>query len=110
MRKFFISTVLIGFILTLAGAISPVASSAEDKTCWFKAGGAYDVYFVIREKTGSDGDREEVMWEGWVKKYKKKHYVSKTGKVRYDYKTSIDDSIVGDNHASCKNGHVIHVP
>ena len=110
MRCNVILTVLIVFILSLVGVLSPAVSKAEDKTCWFKAGGSYDVYFVIREKTGGDGDREYVVWEGWVKHYEKKHYVSTTGKVRYDYKTSIDDSLMGDNHADCKNGNVIHVP
>ncbi len=110
MRNYFILTLIIALILTLAGFISPVASSAEDKTCWFKASGSYDVYFIIREKTDSGGDREYVMWKGWVKHYEKKHYVSSTGQVRYDYKTSIDDKLMGDNHAECKGGKVIHVP
>ncbi len=83
---------------------------AEDNTCWFKPNSSYDVYFIIREKIAREGDREYVMWKGWVKKYEKKHYISKTGQIRYDYKTSIDDGIVGDNHAPCKNGNVIHVP
>ena len=85
-------------------------ANAEDNTCWFKANSSYDVYFIVREKTASQGDRQYVMWEGWVKKYEKKRYVSKTGQIRYDYKTSIDDGIVGDNNAPCKNGNVIHVP
>ena len=110
MRSYVILPVLIVFILTLAGFILPVGSSAEDSACWFKASGSYDVYFIIREKTGDDGDREYVMWKGWVKHYEKKHYVSKTGKVRYDYRTSLDDSLVGDNHAECKSGNVILVP
>ncbi len=110
MRNNIIFPVLIVFALTLASFISPVASSAEDKTCWFKASGSYDVYFIIREKTDSGGDREYVMWEGWVKHYEKKHYVSKTGQIRYDYKTSLDDKLIGDNHAECKNGKIIHVP
>jgi hypothetical protein len=110
MTKIIILSVLIVFALTLAGFISPVASSAEDKTCWFKASGSYDVYFIIREKTESMGDREYVMWKGWVKHYEKKHYVSSTGQVRYDYKTLLDDKLIGDNHADCKNGKVIHIP
>ena len=93
MRNDVILTVLTVFVLTLVAFTSPLKSSAEDNTCWLKPGSSYDVYFIIREKTGSDGDREEVMWKGWVKKYEKKHYVSKTGQIRYDYKTSIDDGI-----------------
>jgi len=110
MRKFFILIVLIVSIHTLTGFISPIVSDAEDKSCWFEASGNYDVYFIIRERTGSGGDRMYVMWEGWVKRYEKKQYVSKTGQVRYDYKTSIDDNIIGDNHAACKNGNIISIP
>jgi hypothetical protein len=66
MRNYFILTLIIALILTLAGFISPDASSSEDKTCWFKASGSYDVYFIIREKTAGMADREYVMWEGWV--------------------------------------------
>ena len=110
MRNIIMLSVLILFTLAIAGLISPISSMAEDRTCWFEARGSYDVYFIIREKTGSSGDREYVMWEGWVKKYRKKQYVSKTGQIRYDYKTSIDDRLYGDNHADCKGGNVIHVP
>lgn len=110
MRKFFILIVLIGSILTLTGFISPIESDAEDNSCLFEARGNYDVYFIIREKTGSGGDREYVMWEGWVKRYEKKEYVSKTGQVLYDYKTSSDDNIIGDNNAECKNGNIISIP
>ncbi len=110
MRIYVILTVLIVFFLGLAGFISPAVSNAEDNTCWLKASGSYDVYFIIREKTDSSGDREYVMWKGWVKHYEKKHYVSKTGQIRYDYKTSLDDKLIGDNHAECKNGQIIHVP
>jgi hypothetical protein len=110
MIKFFILIVLIGSILTLTGFISPIESDAEDNSCLFEASGNFDVYFIIREDTGSGGDRDYVEWEGWVKRYEKKQYVSKTGQVRYDYKTSIDDNIIGDNHAECKNGNIITVP
>jgi hypothetical protein len=95
---------------TTGGDDVGLKASAEENTCWFKANSSYDVYFIIREKIASEGDREYVMWEGWVKKYEKKHYASKTGQIRYDYKKSIDDGIVGDNRAPCKNGNVIHVP
>lgn len=110
MRRIFILIVLIGFILTLTELISPIVSDAQDKSCWFEARGNYDVYFIIREKTGSGGEREYVTWEGWVKRDNRKQYVSKTGQVRYDYKTSIDDNIMGDNHAACKDGNTISVP
>lgn len=110
MRNIFILTVLIVSILTLTGVISPAASDAEDKSCWFEARGNDDVYFIIREKTDSGGDREYVMWEGWIKRHEKKKYVSKTGQVRYDYKTSSDDKIIGDNHAECKNENIISMP
>ncbi|MBT8364398.1 MAG: DUF4124 domain-containing protein [Deltaproteobacteria bacterium] len=83
---------------------------AEDKACWLKANGPYDVYFIIREKKASQGDFEYVVWEGWVKKYEKKRYFSKTGQIHYDYKTLIDDGIIGDNHAPCKNGNSIQIP
>ena len=85
-------------------------SGTEENTCWFKANSSYDVFFIVREKIADQGDREYVMWKGWVKSYDKKRYVSKTGQIRYDYKTSIDDSIVGDNNAPCKNENIIRVP
>ena len=107
MRKLFLLIALMGFILTLNGII---LSAAEDNSCLFEASGDYDVYFIIRENTGSGDDREYVMWEGWVKRYEKKRYVSKTGQVLYDYKTSIDDKIIGDNQAECKNGNIISIP
>ena len=110
MRTCAIFIVLTVFILTLSGLVSPTATGAEDNTCWFKANGSYDVYFVIREKTADQGDREYVMWQGWVKHYEKKQYVSKTGSVRYDYKTSIDDALVGDNLTECRGGNVINIP
>ena len=43
MRNIFILTVLIVSILTLTGVISPAASDAEDKSCWFEARGNDDV-------------------------------------------------------------------
>ena len=110
MRKILILIVLIGSVLALTGLIFPIASDAEDNSCVFEAGDNFDVYFIIREKTGSGGEREYVTWEGWVKRYEKKQYVSKTGQVRYDYKTSSDDNIIGDNYAECKNGNIISVP
>ena len=85
-------------------------AAADDKSCWFEATGPDDVYFVIREKTDSGGDREYVMWEGWVKKTEKKLYKSTTGKVRYDYRLSSDDLIYGDNYSACEYGQIIHVP
>ncbi|MGD2099422.1 MAG: hypothetical protein PVG35_17735 [Desulfobacterales bacterium] len=109
MRKIFILIALIVFMLTLTGIISPTASNAEDKSCWFEAREDTDVYFIVRERTGSGGDREYVMWEGWVKRNEKKKYVSKTGQVRYDYKTSRDGKIIGDNHAACKNENIISI-
>jgi len=110
MSKIYILGVLIVSILTFTGLISPAASGAEDKSCWFEASANYDVYFIVREKTVIGEDREYVMWEGWVKKSEKKQYFSKTGQVRYDYRTSNDDGIIGDNVAECSNGNMIRIP
>jgi len=90
--------------------ISPGEAIAQDKSCWFEAAGPDDVYLEIREKTGPGETRETGVWEGWIKKYQKMQYTSKTGQVRYDYRLSSDDRTQGDNHSSCEDGKIIRIP
>ena len=101
---------LIIVVILLIGLILEAEAIGQDKSCQFAATGPDDVYLIIREKTGSGETREYVMWEGWVKKYQQKQYASQTGQVGYDYRLSSGDRTYGDNHSSCEDGNIIHIP
>ena len=94
----------------LAGPVLASVAMGQNKSCQFEASSPDDVYLIIREKTGSGETREYVMWEGWVKKYQQKQYASQTGQVGYDYRLSSGDRTYGDNHSSCEDGNIIHIP
>ncbi|MEJ2730595.1 MAG: hypothetical protein P8185_19200 [Deltaproteobacteria bacterium] len=94
----------------LAGLVSASEAIGQNKSCQFEASGPDDVYLIIREKTGPGDTRDYVTWEGWIQKYQKKQYISETGQVVYDYKLSSGDRTIGDNHSSCEDGNIIHIP
>lgn len=96
--------------IILTCLISSLEAMAQDKSCWFEATGPDDVYLMIREKSGPDESREIVVWEGWIKKYQQKQFTSQTGEIRYDYRLSSDNRTYGDNHRSCAEGNIIHIP
>ena len=101
---------LIAVATLLAGLVLASEAVGQNKSCQFEASGPDDVYLIIREKTGSGETRENVTWEGWIKKYQKKQYTSETGQVVYDYRLSSDDRTYGDNQSSCENGNIINIP
>jgi len=101
---------LIIVVALLTGLILSAEAIGQDKSCQFEATGPDNVYLVIREKTGSGDTREYVVWKGWIKKYQQKQYASQTGQVGYDYRLSSDDRTYGDNHSSCEDGNIIHIP
>jgi hypothetical protein len=109
MKRFQFITVIMALIFIFFGLLSPLELAAQDNSCWFEAVGPDDVYLIIRE-TPAVGEREYVVWEGWIKAYTQKYFVSNNGRVYYDYRLSSGDLTYGNNESRCENGNIIRVP
>jgi hypothetical protein len=110
MKKFQHIMVFMALIFIFVGLPSPFELAAQDTSCSFEAVGPPDVYLIVREKLAGGGGRETVVWEGWIKAYTQKSFVSNTGRVYYDYRLSTGDLTYGDNEASCEDGNIIQIP
>jgi hypothetical protein len=97
--------VLTGFVLCVFFAFD---AAADDKTCKLKADEG-DVHVHVWDED-SEEDRQEKIFEGWIKKNDEKVIRSTTGFIVFSYRLASDERSYGDNHKRCKNGNTIQVP
>ncbi len=84
-----------------------VDAVADDKTCIIKADGR-KVHLIVWDED-SDGDRQDKIFEGWLKSGERQTIKSATGYINYSYKLADDDRSYGENR-NCKGGNTIRVP
>ncbi len=96
------------FSILVAGLFPFLDAAADDKTCALKADVA-KVYVVVWDED-SEEERQDKIFENWLKSGERHKIKSTTGFIVFSYKLAEDDRSYGDNHRNCKNGNTIRVP
>jgi len=96
------------FSILVAGLFPFLDAAADDKTCVLKADVA-KVYVVVWDED-SEEERQDKIFENWLKSGERHKIKSTTGFIVFSYKLAEDDRSYGDNHRNCKNGNTIRVP
>lgn len=96
------------FSILVAGLFPFLDAAADDKTCVLKADVA-KVHVVVWDED-SEEDRQDKIFESWLKSGERHKIKSTTGFIVFSYKLAEDDRSYGDNHRNCKNGNTIRVP
>lgn len=96
------------FTILVAGLFPFLDAAADDKTCVLKAD-ATKVYVTVWDED-SEEDRQDKIFESWLKSGERHKIKSTTGFIVFSYKLAEDDRSYGDNHRNCKNGNTIRVP
>ncbi len=101
--------ILLSVFSIIAAGLFPLGdAAAEDKTCNFKAD-AQKVHLTVWDED-SEEDRQDKIYESWLKSGERHKVTSKTGYIVFSYQLADDDRSYGDNHRRCKNGNTIRVP
>ncbi len=104
-----IPLILLSIFTILTTGLHPVLdAAAEDMTCIFKAD-AGKVHITVWDED-SEQDRQDKIFEGWLKSEQRQKVTSKTGFIVFSYKLANDDRSYGDHNRTCKNGNIIRVP
>ena len=96
------------FSILFAGLLWFSDAAADENTCILKAA-AGKVHVIVYDED-SDQDRQDKIFEGWLKSGEQQKLQSTTGFIVYSYKKPEDDRSYGDNHKQCKGGNTIRVP
>ena len=107
MKSFFIIRVFV-FAMLIGGLVSFSAAAADENTCTFKAVMGKVHLTIWDEDSGQD--RQDKIFEGWLKPQERQKIKSSTGLIVFSYQMANEDRSYGDNHRTCKNGKTIHVP
>ena len=83
-------------------------SVADANTCVLKSD-ISKVYITVWDDD-SDGNRQDKIFEGWLKSGKRQAIKSQTGYIDFSYKSANDDRSYGDNLKTCSGGNTIRVP
>ena len=100
--------ILAVFAILIAGLFPLFDAAAGENTCTLKAD-ANKVHIVVWDED-SEEDRQDKIFEGWLKSGEEKKIQSTTGFIVFSYKEAEDDRSYGDNHKTCKGGNTIRVP
>lgn len=100
--------ILAVFIIVIAGLFPLCDAAADENTCTLKAD-ADKVHLTVWDED-SGQDRQDKIFEGWLKSGEEKKIQSTTGFIVFGYKEAEDDRSYGDNHRTCKSGNIIRVP
>ena len=104
-----IPLILLTFFTISVSGLFPISDvTADDNSCTFKAD-AGKVHVTVWDED-SEEDRQDKIFEGWLKPQERRAVTSKTGFIVFSYKLSDDDRSYGDNHRKCKNSNIIPVP
>ena len=95
------------FAIVFASLFNFVDAAADDKTCIIRSD-AGKVYLTVWDED-SDGDRQDKIFEGWLKSGERQTIKSTTGYINFSYKSADDDRSYGEN-TICKDGNTIRVP
>lgn len=95
-KLIFITCILIGLSCTKSVC-------AEDNSCWLQAFKINDVWVIVYDES-TDGQRLGVIWKGKIKAGEEVKISSSQGRIRYDYKTDVDQPYVGDISSGCFDG------
>ena len=96
------------FTILIVGLILCFDAAADENTCTFKTD-ANKVHIIIWDED-SEEERQDKIFEGWLKSGEEKKIQSTTGFIVFNYKEAEDDRSYGDNHKTCKGGNTIRVP
>lgn len=96
------------FSILVAGFFPFLNAAADDNTCVLKADGA-KVHVTVWDED-SEEERQDKIFESWLKSGERHKIRSTTGFIVFSYKLAEDDRSYGDNHRNCKNGNTIRVP
>ena len=100
--------ILAVFAILVASLFPFVNAVADDKTCMLEAD-AGKVYVTVWDED-SGQDRQDKIFEGWLKSGERQKIQSTTGFIVFSHKLAGDDRSYGDNHRTCKSGNTIRVP
>jgi uncharacterized protein YxeA len=104
-----ISVSILGvFTILISGFFLSFDAAADENTCTLKAD-ADKVHLKVWDED-SGQDRQDKIFEGWLKSGEEKKIKSTTGFIVFSYKEAEDDRSYGDNHKTCKGGNTIRVP
>jgi len=106
--KYVSVSILSAFIILIAGFFLSFDAAADENTCSFIVD-ADKVYLTVWDED-SDQDRQNKIFEGWLKSGEEKKIHSNTGFIVFSYKEAEDDRSYGDNHETCKDDNTIRVP
>ena len=105
----YIHLILLPILTILATGLYPLADvAAEDRTCVLKADVA-KVHVVVWDEDSGE-DRQDKIYEGWLKSGERHKITSQTGYIVFSYQLADADRSYGDNHRRCRNGNIIRVP
>ena len=107
MRSLYFS-LFAAFSILFAGFLWFSDAAADENTCIIKVD--TDKIHLIVYDEDSDQDRQDKIFEGWLKSGQLQKLQSATGFIVYSYKKPEDDRSYGDNHKRCKGGNTIRVP
>ena len=100
---------ILGVFAILVASLFPfVNAAADENTCMIKADAGKVHVTVCDEDSGQD--RQDKIFEGWLKSGEEKKIQSTTGFIVFSYKEAEDDRSYGDNHKTCEGGNTIRVP
>ena len=96
------------FAILIAGLFLSFVAVADDNICILQAD--VDKVHVTVWDEDSGQDRQDKIFEGWLKSGEQKKIQSTTGFIVFSYREAEDDRSYGNNHKTCKGGNTIRVP
>jgi hypothetical protein len=104
-----ISVSKMAFLAVVVASLLPfVNADADDKTCMLKSD-VGKVYVTVWDED-SGQDRQNKIFEGWLKSGELKKIQSSTGFIVFSYKEANTDRSYGNNHTTCEGGNTVRVP